>query len=164
MDIIEAIKTRRSVRKYLKKEIPNEILMDILDCARLAPSAHNLQPWRFVVVTDEKTKAKLTEITRYGKFIKDAYAIIAVFCDKTSDFIFEDGSAATENIALAAWNYGIGTCWIGSFRRGHSKETQDLLNCPDTHELVTMITLGYADEKPVRKKKTLEEVISFESF
>ena len=164
MDIVEAIKTRRSIRKYLKKEIPNEILMDILDCARLAPSGHNNQPWRFVVVTDEAIKAKLTEIARYGKFIKDAYAIIAVFCDKTSPCMFEDGSAATENIALAAWHYGIGTCWIGSFRREHSQETQDLLNCPDTHELVTMITIGYPDEKPVRKKKNLEEVVSFESF
>lgn len=164
MDIIEAIKTRRSIRKYLKKEIPNEILMDILDCARLAPSGHNNQPWRFVVVTDEAIKAKLTEIARYGKFIKDAYAVIAVFCDKTSHSMFEDGSAATENIALAALHYGIGTCWIGSYRREHSQETQNLLKCPDTHELITMITIGYPDEMPVRKKKSLEEIVSFDSF
>lgn len=164
MNIIEAIKTRRSVRKYLKKEIPNEILMDILDCARLAPSAHNRQSWRFVVVTDEDIKAKLTEITKYGKFIKDAYAVIAVFCDKTSTYAVEDGAAATENIILSSWHYGIGTCWIGSYRREHSQETQEILNCPDSHELVTLVTLGYPDEKPERKKKSLEEIVSFNSF
>lgn len=164
MDIIDVIKTRRSIRKYLKKEIQNDILMDIMDCARLAPSGHNSQPWHFVVVTDDIIKAKLTEITKYGKFIKDAYAVIAVFCEKTSSCMFEDACAATENIILAAWHYGIGTCWIGSYRRTHSKETQELLKCPPTHELVTMMTLGYPDENPIRKKKSLEEIVSFNSF
>ena len=164
MDTIEVMKTRRSVRKYLKKVIPNEVIMDIMDCARLAPSGHNIQPLRFVVVTDQSIKEKLTEITKYGKFIKDAYAIIAVFCDKNFDFMVEDASAATENIILAAWHYGIGSCWIGSNKRIHSQETQELLKCPDSHELVTMVTIGYPDEQPVRKKKSLEEVLSFNSF
>jgi len=164
MDTIEVIKTRRSIRRYLDKEIPEDILMDILDCARLAPSGHNVQPWRFVVVTDREIKERLTQITRYGKFIKDAYAIVAVFCEKDAPCVFEDASAATENIILAAWNYGIGSCWIGSYKGDHSKETEKLLNCPDTHELVTMVTLGYPDEKPVRKKKSLEEVVSFNTF
>ncbi|MGI6621712.1 MAG: nitroreductase family protein [Acetivibrionales bacterium] len=164
MNTIEVMKTRRSIRKYQKKEIPNDILMDILDCGRLAPSGHNAQPWRFVVVTDQELKEKLTQITRYGRFIKDAYAVIAVFCEKNAPCLFEDASAATENIILAAWHYGIGSCWIGSYRREHSKETEKLLNCPDTYELVTMLTLGYPDEKPERKKKSLEEAVSFNSF
>ncbi len=164
MDIIEVIKTRRSIRKYLKKEIPNEVMMDILDCARLAPSAHNNQPWRFVVVTDQLIKERLTKITKYGKFIKEAYAIIAVLCDKTSDHMFEDACAATENMILAAWHYGIGTCWIGTYQRPHSRETKDLLNCPDSYELINLVTIGYPDEMPVRKKKSLEEVVSFNTF
>jgi nitroreductase len=164
MDVIEAIKTRRSVRKYLRKEIPNDILMDIMDCARLAPSARNRQLWHFVVITDDKIKARLTEITKYGKFIKDAYAVVAVFYDKTSSGMFEDSCAATENIILAAWHYGIGTCWIGSYKRDHAEETKKILNCPDTHELINLVALGYPDETPVREKKRLEEVVSFNSF
>ena len=164
MNTIEVMKTRRSIRKYQKKEIPNDILMDILDCGRLAPSGHNAQPWRFVVVTDQELKEKLTQITRYGRFIKDAYAVIAVFCEKNAPCLFEDASAATENIILAAWHYGIGSCWIGSYRREHSKETEKLLNCPDTYELVTMLTIGYPGETPERKKKNLEDLISFNSF
>ncbi len=164
MNAIEVMKTRRSIRSYQKKEIPNDILMDILDCGRLAPSGHNQQPWKFVVVTDQKIKERLTEIIKYGKFIKDAYAVIAVFCDKNAHCIFEDASAATENIILAAWHYGIGTCWIGSYKREHTKETEELLKCPETHELLTMLTIGYPDEKPERRKKSLDEIISFNYF
>lgn len=164
MNTIENIKTRRSVRKYEDKEIPKDILLDILDCGRLAPSGHNSQLWRFVVITDKEIKNRLTEVCKYGKFINDAYAVIAVFYEKDCKFKMEDASAATQNMMLAAWDYGIGTCWIGSYNRDHSIETKELLNCPDTHELITMLTLGYAAEKPERKKKTLEEIISFNSF
>lgn len=164
MNTIEVIKTRRSIRRYLKKEIPNDIMMDILDCGRLAPSGQNAQPWRFVVVTDQELKEKLTKIIRYGSFIKDAYAMVAVFCEKNAPCMFEDACAATENIILAAWHYGIGSCWIGSYRKNHSRETEKLLNCPDTYELVTIFTLGYPDEKPEKVKKRLEDVVRFNTF
>lgn len=164
MNTIENIKTRRSIRKYENREISHDVLMDILDCGRLAPSGHNTQPWRFVVVTDKEVKDRLTNICKYGKFIKDAYAIIAVFSDKNALCMFEDACAATENMMLAAWHYGIGSCWISSYKRDHTEEASKLLNCPDTHELITMFTIGYPAEKPERKKKTLEEVVSFNSF
>jgi nitroreductase len=164
MNAIEVMKTRRSIRKYSKQEIPKEILTDILECARLAPSGHNAQPWRFVVVTDQKIKEKLSEITRYGKFIKDAYAAVVVFCDKSASCFIEDGCIATENMILAAWHYGIGSCWIGSYGRTHSEETKRILNCPDSHELISIFTLGYPDERPERKKKSLDEIVSFNTF
>lgn len=164
MDMIELIKTRRSIRRYTKKEIPNEIMMEILDCARLAPSARNNQPWHFVVITDEKTKKRLSDIAKHGKFMKDAYSTIAVFCDKSANNKLLDASAATQNIMLAAWNYGIGTCWISSYMKEHSQKTQEMLNCPDSHELMVLISMGYPDEKPIRGKKSLEEVVSFNSF
>lgn len=164
MDAIEVMKTRRSVRKYTKQEVSREVLLDILDCARLAPSGHNQQPWRFVVVTDQTIKEKLTEITRYGKFIKDAYAVIAVFSEKNAICQLEDACAATENIQLAAWHYGLGTCWMGSFRRTHSKEAERLMKCPETYELASLVSIGYPDEKPIRKKKSLEDLVSFNTF
>ncbi|MCX7773390.1 MAG: nitroreductase family protein [Clostridia bacterium] len=164
LDAIEVIKTRRSVRKYTKQEVPQDILMDILDCARLAPTGHNEQPWHFVVVTDQKIKERLTEITFYGKFIKDAYAVIAVFCDKKATTILEDASAATQNILLSAWYHGLGTCWISSFRWEHTKEAEQLMKCPETHELCSMITIGYPDEQPRRRKKELQGLVSFNTF
>jgi len=164
LNVIEVMKTRRSIRKFTKQEIPKDILLDILDCARLAPSGHNKQPWHFVVITDQAMKERLSEITRYGKFIKDAYAAIAVFSEKDAACYIEDACAATQNIILSAWHYGIGTCWIGSLKRDHCAETEQILNCPPSHELITIVTLGYPDEQPVRRKKSLEEVVSFNTF
>lgn len=107
MNTIEVLKTRRSIRRYINKPIPDEIIKDIIDCARLAPTANNKQPWLFVVIKDKKLKEKIAELTDYGKFIKQADCCIAVFCEDTKYYL-EDGSAATENILLAAWYYGIG--------------------------------------------------------
>jgi nitroreductase len=164
MNTIEIIKTRRSIRRYTNQEIPKDILMDILDCGRYAPSGHNCQPWHFVIITDQEIKEKLSSIARYGRFIKDSHVTIAIFCEKTARCLLEDACAATQNILLAAWHYGIGTCWINSFRKEHSKETEKLLKCPDTHELAVMITLGYPSEKPEKGRKDLNEMISYNSF
>ena len=76
----------------------------------------NAQLWRFVVITDRAIKEKLTQICKHGKFINEAYAIIAIFYDKDVNYKVEDASAATQNMMLAAWEYGIGSCWIGSTR------------------------------------------------
>lgn len=165
MNTIENIKTRRSIRKYQQKEIPREIMMDILDCGRLTPSAKNAQLWRFVVITDRAIKEKLTQICKHGKFINEAYAIIAIFYDKDVNYKVEDASAATQNMMLAAWEYGIGSCWIGSYQRDHSKQVEELLKCPDNYELITMFTLGYpAETRETRNKKQLDEIISFNYF
>lgn len=164
MNAIEVIKTRRSIRKYKNQEVPREIIMDILDCARLAPSGYNNQPWHFVVVTDQELKVKLSQLAKYGRFIKDAYAMIGVFCWKDAACFFEDGCAATVNILLAAWSYGLGTCWINSYKKEHSEEVKALLKCPESYELISMISLGYPDETPVVKKKELKELVSFNGF
>lgn len=165
MNTIENIKTRRSIRKYQEKEIPKEILMDILDCGRLTPSAKNSQLWHFVLITDQGIKEELTEICKYGKFIKDAYAVIAVFYDKSLNYMVEDASAATQTMMLAAWDHGIGSCWIGSYKREHSVKAEKLLNCPDNYELVTMFTLGYPVQvREARGKKELEELVSYNTF
>jgi nitroreductase len=110
-DTISSIKKRRSHRAYLAKPIEKEILEEIIDCARLAPSAVNIQPWEFLVVTDKTMLRKISDIATYGKFIKNAAACIIVLC-KESDYYLEDGCAATENILVAAESLGIGSCWV----------------------------------------------------
>ena len=109
MDAIEALKTRRSIRKYYEEPVEKKAIEDILDTARLAPTANNVQPWEFVVVTDANVRKQLSEITDYGKFIKVAPVCIIVFSKDTKYFL-EDCSAATQNILVAAHAHGLGTC------------------------------------------------------
>jgi len=163
MNTIEVLKTRRSIRRYINKPIPDEIIKDIIDCARLAPTANNKQPWLFVVIKDKKLKEKIAELTDYGKFIKQADCCIAVFCEDTKYYL-EDGSAATENILLAAWYYGIGSCWIAGDKKSYAEEIRKILEIPQKYKLVSLISLGYPEKEELKKsqdikKKTLEEVM-----
>lgn len=163
MDGLEMIKTRRSVRKYIKKEIPEEIIKEIIDCARLAPTANNKQPWLFVVVKNSNLKKQISEITDYGKFIKDADCCIAVFCEETKYYL-EDGSAATENILLASWYFGIGSCWIAGDKKMYVEKIRDLLGVEKKYRLVSLVSLGYPSKEELEKvknirKKPLQEVM-----
>ena len=163
MNTIEVLKTRRSIRRYINKPIPDEIIKDIIDCARLAPTANNKQPWLFVVIKDKKLKEKIAELTDYGKFMKQADCFIAVFCEDTKYYL-EDGSAATENILLAAWHYGIGSCWIAGDKKSYAEEIRKILEIPQKYKLVSLISLGYPEKEELKKsqnikKKTLEEVM-----
>ncbi|MCD6221987.1 nitroreductase family protein, partial [bacterium] len=115
-EVIKLLKERRSIRKYQKKEVPEDIIEGIIDCARFAPSAMNIQPWEFIVITEEEMRKKIADITDYGKFIADAPLCIAVFC-KDTKYYLEDGSAATTYILLAAKAYGLGSCWVAGDKK-----------------------------------------------
>jgi len=164
MDAIQAIKSRVSIRKYKNIPVPREILIDIVDCARLAPTGYNRQPWMFVVVTDQGLRDQISQACRYGKFIKDSGACIAVFCDKGGETVLEDACAASENIIIAAQAYGLGTCWVNSYKKEHSEKIMQLLQCPAEYELMTLIAVGYPDEENRRLKKSLNEVIRWNTF
>ena len=111
MDAIEALKTRRAVRAYTSAPVPREIIEDIIDCGRLAATAINIQPWEFVVVTSPLVRRSIAHTTDYGKFIAEAPVCVVVLCQDTKYYL-EDGSAATENIMLAARAHGLGSCWV----------------------------------------------------
>jgi len=163
-ETIKTIKTRRSVRSYEDKPIPKEILGELIDCARLAPSARNMQPWEFVVITDQKMREQIASITEYGSFIRDAAACILVVCEDTKYYL-EDGCAATENILIAAKSLGIGTCWVAGDKKPYCEYILKLVNAPQDHKLVSIISLGYSSEEsaPHRKRK-LKEVLHWEKF
>ena len=122
MEALEAIKTRRSVRSFSNKPVEREIIERILDCARLAPSANNTQPWEFVVVTDQAIRESIAGLTDYGKFIAEAPVCIAVFC-KDTKYYLEDGCAASENILVAAWALGLSSCWVAGDKKQYSHQT-----------------------------------------
>jgi nitroreductase len=165
LETIKVIKSRVSVRKYLDKEVPKEILEDLVDCGRLAPSGYNRQPWIFLVVTDKALKEKLSDVTPWGRFLKEAGAGILIFCEKDAETALEDACAAAENIIIAAQAYGLGTCWINSYKKAHSEDVKKLVNCPDNLELMVMLAVGYPAEIPQRpKKKELSEVLRWQTF
>jgi nitroreductase len=163
-DLIRVIKERRSIREYLPKPIPREVLEDILDCGRLAPSARNIQPWLFVVSTEKEIKEGIAKLTLYGKFIANAAACISVFCERDSKFLVEDGCAATQNMIIAAKAYGVDSCWVAGYERPYSEDIRELLGVPEKYKLISLISLGYSDKSASRPKKTLNEVVRWEKY
>lgn len=163
MDTLQALRTRRSVRRYEDKPVPKEVLVDIVDCARLAATARNVQPWEFVVVTEEADLKQLAAMVDYGKHIAAAGACVAVFCSDTRYYV-EDGSAATQNLLVAAHALGLGTCWIAGDKKEYAKLVREYLGVPDSYKLVSLVSVGYPAETPSRPKRALDEVLHWERF
>jgi nitroreductase len=164
LDAIEALKTRRSVRVYKEDPVPREMIEEIIDTARLAPSANNTQPWEFVVVTEPETRKKIADLADYGKFIAQSGACVAVFAKGVKHYL-EDGSAATENILVAAHALGLGTCWVAGYKKDYADPIAKLLGIPESHHLVSLISLGYPAEEPeAHGKRGLTDVLHWERF
>ena len=154
MDVLEAIKERRSVRKYEPRAVPEEKLTQVLEAGRWAPSAGNSQPWKFIVVRDEKVKSELARVAVWGSFLAQAPVAIAVVIDpQASNHPVEDGAAATQNMLLAAHALGLGTCWIGSYGSGYEESAKEVLGIPGDKRLLSLISLGYPAESPTRKTR-----------
>lgn len=162
---IEQILSRRSVRRFEQKAIPKEVLNKILEAGRQAPSAANRQPWRLIIITDDNLKKQLSK-GFFNRFIKNAPLTI-VGCANTGALLTGkwaviDTSIALENIVLAAWTLGIGSCWIGDFKE---KKVKQLLNIPSDWTIVALLALGYPAEKPKQpRKKPLKNLTSFNKF
>jgi nitroreductase len=164
MSIIESILSRKSIRKYEKKEIPKEVLNQIFEAGRNAPSAANKQPIHFIVLRDHELKKQLTTI--FSRFLKDSPVVIVGCADVksllTGRWAVVDTTIAMQNMVIAAWSLGIGSCWIGAFNEKKVKET---LKIPDRWKVVALITLGYPAKQPKqREKKSLEKMFSYDSF
>lgn len=165
IETIKVIKTRRSIRSYSDKKIDKKILGELIDCARLAPSANNQQPWEFVVVTEKETLAKIARAATYGSFIRDAAACIVVCGRKDNRHLVEDCCIASQNIFIAAWSLGIGSCWVAGWKRTYNPEIMELLGIPQEMEIVSILSLGYPAEKPEpHSKRKLSDVLHWERF
>lgn len=170
MDVYELIKTRRSVRAYQNRPIPDDLLERLLEAARWAPSARNLQPWKFVVVRDEQRRRELAKAAHEQLFVGEASAVIAaVTLEPESVMSCEvptypiDIAIAVDHLTLAAAAEGLGTCWIGAFRQAQVRE---ILGVPETCKVAILMPMGYpADEPPSeRSRKSLDELICYEEF
>lgn len=171
MEVFEAIRERKSVRSYDERPVPSELLEKILEAGRIAPSASNVQPWHFIVVSDLQKRTALSG-GKYAKFLKSTPIVIAGLGDREAspEWHVVDVTIAMENMVLAATAEGLGTCWIGSF---HESEVKAALSIPDKWEVVAMLALGYEKEKMditkaiskrLHKRKTLKDITSYESF
>jgi len=163
MDALEALKTRRSHRAYRPDPVPREVLEQMVDCGRLAASAMNMQPWTFIVVTNEEMRKKLADITDYGKFIAQSGACIVVFCEE-GKYYLEDGSAAIQNILVAGQALGIGTCWVAGDKKAYADAIRQMLGLPENYRLIGLIAAGYATDSPSPQKKPLSEVVHWEKY
>jgi len=152
------IKSRRSVRSYTDTPISEEIIKDTLECARLAPTAMNLQPWLIGVVTDRDLLRKIADIADHGKFIADAAACFITCGDKNAKYYLEDCCAATMNMITCLQGYGVGTCWVAGDKKDYAPQIAKLLEIPEPYSLVSMIPSGYPKEVQMPPKKPGKEI------
>jgi nitroreductase len=171
MDVFEAVQERHSIRSYQDKPVPKEKLEKILEAARLAPSARNLEPWHFIVVSDIEKRQALAK-GGFAKFVAQAPIVIVALGDKkaSADWYAIDTSLAVENMILAAVGEELGTCCVGSFNEA---DVKSVLKIPDNFEVIVMLTVGYTQKKLdlsgkllglVRSRKVLKEITSGEEF
>ena len=173
MDIYEAIQKRRSVRKFTAQKVPEEIMERVLNAGRLAPSAVNLQPWRFLVIRDSERQQALVECTRGGKHDHLGMGdVVIVACGNERDCYQRQGNymktfaidvtIALDHMMLAAAAEGLATSWIGAFEE---KKVKEILRIPDPWRVVAMTPLGYPEEIPkFTGRKSLNEIVCYEKW
>ncbi len=153
MDLYEAIKERRSIRKYKNKPVEPEKLNRVLEMAHLAPSAKNVQPWKIILVNENNLQDKLVEAAGNQKFLAEApYSV--VICSSTKKCYQQHGEYMTsfavdaaifmDHLTLAAHAEGLGTCWIANF---DESAVRDLLEVPEEYKIVVLTPLGYPGHK-----------------
>jgi len=171
MNVSQAIRKRRSVRAYLNKPVEEEKLRRVLEAARLAPSARNMQEWRFVVVRDKATREKLVDAAKGQKFVGEAPVVIAA-CGTITDYTMTCGqltypidlAIAVDHMTLQAVEEGLGTCWVGAF---HEEKAKEVLGIPKGVRVVALLPLGYpSHETPEQEKprKPLSEIVVYEKW
>lgn len=165
MDILDVIKSRRSIRRYTGEPVSEEDINRILEAGRWAPSANNSQPWEFIVLRSQETRNKLVSALPWGGFLNQAALGIAVVIDETaSTHAVEDGAAATQNVLLEAHSLGLGACWIGSYGSPHEASARKALNVPRDKRLLSVIAIGHPAEAPQRTRKPLGHIVFADEY
>ena len=173
MKVMEAIAGRRSVRSFSSRPIEEEKLLRVLEAGRLAPSARNMQDWKFVVVRDPDMRRKLAEAAKNQDFVGQAPVVIAA-CG-TSDYIMTCGqltypidvAIAVDHMTLAAVEEDLGTCWIGAF---YEEKVKEILGVPETTRVVALLPLGYpaeaakATKAAPKPRKPIGEIVAYDRW
>jgi len=164
MDALQAIKERYSCRSFTDEPVPENLIEDLVDCARFAPTARNVQPWEFIAVTDAGRLRDIAELTDHGKFIGQAAACIAI-CSKETKYYLEDGSAATVTLLLAAHAHGLGACWVAGDKKPYAGPVCRLLGVPEGYRLVSLVAVGHpAGRAPSRSKRSTTDILHIDKW
>lgn len=170
VDILEAVRTRRSVRRFLDSPVPPEVLEELLNAAIQAPSAGNAQPWRFIVVRERKVREALVPAALGQGFLAEASVVIVVCADLERArkaygergitlYCLQDTAAAVENLLLVATARGLGTCWVGAF---DERKVSEVLRLPENLRPVVLVPVGKPGETPKpRPRRPLSEVVEY---
>ncbi len=173
MDVFEAVKGRRSIRAFESRGVPAELVEKLVDVARWAPSAGNIQPWEFIVVRNLGIKRRLVEAALGQGFVEEAPVVIIVCADEyrclmgygvrgKTLYCIQDTTAAVQNIHLAAYSLGLGTCWVGAFIE---EEARKILKIPQGIRPVAIIPVGYPAESPLpRGRRPVSQIVHHETF
>jgi nitroreductase len=169
MDAMQAIMTRRSIRKYTSREISDETIRKLLESAMNAPSAGNHQPWHYVVIRDRKILDEIPNFHQYAQMLKQAPLAVAVCGDLekqlSEGYWIQDCSAATENLLLAAHALGLGAVWLGVYPRDNRVQgVQSLLNHPRQIQPLCRVAHGYPDEQKPPVNRFLPERIHYDKW
>lgn len=165
MDILEVIKTRRSIRQYTRDSISEEYINKILEAGRWAPSASNTQPWRFIILRSQEVRNKLADTLIWGRFLSQAALGIAVTINpNASSHPVEDGAAATQNILLETHSLGLGACWIGTYGSMHEASAKKVLNIPKDERLLSVIAIGHPAETHQGTRRELAEMTFTDAY
>lgn len=177
MSLVDLVLSRRSIRHYEERTIPQEVLNKILEAGRKAPTADNRQPWHFIVITDSEIKEKLLQdeyTIRAASFIKEApVTIVGCGLIREDDYTRKwgtiysilDTTLALQNMVIAAWAMGVGSCWIGVQATPFEEIVRRLLKIPKDWKIIALISFGYPVKQPGPiKKKSIEEIVSYNKF
>jgi nitroreductase len=160
MDVMQAIKLRKSIRGFLDKPVEEEKLRLVLEAARLAPSANNRQEWRFIIVKDKETRSKLAEAAKGQAFVGQAPVVIVCCADDPSQHVMTCGQVcypidvaiAIDHMSLKAVEEGLGSCWIGAF---YERKVKDILGIPEHVRVVELFPIGYPKDPSLKQKDRL---------
>jgi len=162
--VTTVIKSRHSVRKFKPDSVSDIIIKDVLECASLAPTAMNIQPWLFGVIKNKEVLAKIAAITDHGKFIAECPLCFAVFGEKKETYYLEDCCAATENIILALQAQGVASCWVAGEKKAYADQIRVMLDVPDGYTLVSLIAAGIPAEISITNKKEMKKIVFYEKY
>jgi len=166
LDVMEAIKTRRSIRKYKSVPVEDEKIMLCLEAARWAPSADNSQPWEFIIVRDAETRRRLADIHTWGRFMKESPVVVVFLADPQSSpgFYHGDVAVSVQNFLLAAHSLGLGTCWMGVIDTKFERPIKKLLRVPERLVVLCTVSVGYPDEGPSSDRRPLDEKVHWDKY
>ena len=166
MDVLEAIRNRRSIRSYLDKEVEEEKVDIILEAGRWAPSASNKQAWQFIVVRDLEIRKKLAKAHPFGRWMDQSPVVIVVLGDPEihPKYHLCDPHNAVQNMLLAAFSLGLGTCWMGVRDGAVEPEFRKILNIPENLRVVCAVSVGYSDVDRNSSRQPIENIVSWDKY